>query len=196
MSGPPPPAGVEYLVEGDRAALGTLRRDLAPTYAAWMNRPDVRRGLAHLGLYDREAEEGWLAEMSKANAERRPATVNFTVYDRRDGEAVGTSSLFDIDHHHRRAKFGILLGERRGQGIGTEATRLTLDWAFHLLSLRNVLLEVMAWNAGGIRAYENAGFRLVGRRRDALVSDGEQIDEIIMDAVPADLTRSVLARGT
>ena len=43
---------VEYLIEGDRAALGTLRRDLAPTYAAWMNRVDVRRSLPHLGLFD------------------------------------------------------------------------------------------------------------------------------------------------
>jgi hypothetical protein len=47
---------VEYLIEGDRAALGTLRRDLAQTYADWMNRVDVRRGLAHLGLFDLEAE--------------------------------------------------------------------------------------------------------------------------------------------
>jgi diamine N-acetyltransferase len=184
---------VEYLIESDRAALGSLRRDLAETYAQWMNRVDVRRGLAHLGLYDLEAEEAWLADASKANAERRPAQANFTVYDRRDGEAVGTSSLFDIDHHHRRAKFGILLGERRGQGIGTEATRLTLDWAFHVLNLRNVVLEVMDWNAAGMRAYEKAGFRLVGRRRDALVSGGRRIDEVIMDAVPGDFAGSVIA---
>ena len=186
---------VEYLIEGERAALGTLRHELVQTYADWMNRVDVRRGLAHLGLFDREAEEGWLAEASKANAERRPAQVNFTVYDRRDGEAVGTCSLFEIDHHHRRAKYGILLGERRGQGIGTEATRLTLDWAFHLLNLRNVLLEVMDWNAAGIRAYKRAGFRLVGRRREALLSGGRRVDEVIMDAVPRDFTGSVLSHG-
>jgi diamine N-acetyltransferase len=184
---------VEYLIEGERAALGTLRHELAQTYADWMNRVDVRRGLAHLGVFDHAAEEAWLADASKANADRRPAQLNFTVYDRRDGEAVGTCSLFEIDHHHLRAKFGILLGERRGQGLGTEATRLTLDWAFHVLELRNVLLEVMDWNAAGIRAYERAGFRVVGRRREALLSGGRRIDEVIMDAVPADFTGSVLA---
>jgi diamine N-acetyltransferase len=52
----------------------------------------------------------------------------------------------------------------------------------------------MEWNAAGIRAYEKAGFRLVGRRRDALVSGGRRIDEVIMDAVPADLGESVLPR--
>jgi diamine N-acetyltransferase len=184
----------EYLIEGERAALGTLRRDLAQTYADWMNRVEVGHGLANMSLLDLEAEQAWLAEASKANAGRAPAQLNFTVYDRRDGEAIGTSTLFAIDHHHLRAKFGILLGERRGQGLGTEATRLTLDWAFHVLDLRNVLLEVMDWNAAGIRAYEKAGFRVVGRRRDALLSGGRRIDEVIMDAVPGDFPGSVLAR--
>jgi diamine N-acetyltransferase len=186
---------VPYLIEGDRAALGPLRRELAQTYADWMNRVDVRRGLAHLGVYDLEAEQAWLDGASKASAERRPSQVNFTVYDRRDGEAVGTSALFDIDHHHLRCKFGILLGERRGQGIGTEATRLTLDWGFHMLNLHSVLLEVMGWNAAGIRAYEKAGFRLVGRRREALLSGGRRVDEVIMDALASEFTGSVLGEA-
>ena len=33
------------------------------------------------------------------------------------------------------------MGERRGQGLGTEATRLVLDYAFHVLQLRNVMLR-------------------------------------------------------
>ena len=182
----------EHLIEGERAALGPLRRELAQTYADWMNRVDVRSGLAHLGVYDLEAEQAWLADASKASAERRPSQVNFTIYDRRDGEPIGTCALFDIDHHHLRAKFGVLLGERRGQGLGTDATRLTLDWAFHMLNLHNVVLEVMAWNAAGIRAYEKAGFRLVGRRREALLSRGRRVDEVIMDALASEFTGSVL----
>jgi diamine N-acetyltransferase len=184
---------VEYLIEGERAALGPLRRELAERYAAWMNRLDVRMGLMHLGLLDRTTEEAWLDETMKANAEREPATMNFTIYDRRDGEPVGTSSLFEISHRHARAKFGILLGERRGEGLGTDAARLTLDWGFHVLSLQNVLLEVLPWNAGAIRAYEKAGFRLIGRRRDALLLNGRRWDEVYMDAVPGEFTGSVIA---
>ena len=99
----------------------------------------------------------------------------------------------DISHRHRRAKFGIALGERRGQGLGTDATRLALDWAFTVLSLRNVLLEVYPWNAGAIRAYEKAGFKLIGRRREALLHHGRYWDEIYMDALASDFTGSVLA---
>lgn len=184
---------VEYLIEGERAALGPLRRDLADAYATWMNRVEVKSGLTNLGILERQSEEAWLEETARANAQVEPAAANFTIYDLSDGAPVGTCALMDISHRHRRAKFGILLGERRGQGLGTEATRLTLDWGFNVLSLVNVLLEVYPWNAGAIRAYEKAGFRLVGRRRQALLHHGRRWDEILMDALASEFTGSVLA---
>jgi diamine N-acetyltransferase len=186
-------SGVEYLIEGERVALGPLRRDLAATYARWLNRPDVRVGLSHLGILDERTEEAWIDDMLKSDAAHHPKTATFTVYDRRDGEPLGTCGLMDVDHHHGRARFGIFLGERRGEGLGTEATRLTLDWAFNHLSLRNVLLEVMPWNAGGIRAYERAGFKPAGRRRDAILMHGRRWEEVYMDAVADEFTGSVLA---
>jgi diamine N-acetyltransferase len=184
---------VEYLIEGERAALGPIRRDLAATYAAWINRVEVKSGLKNLGILDQQSEEAWLEETVKANAGLEPSAANFTIYDRSDGEPVGTCALDAINHRHRRAEFGILLGERRGHGIGTDATRLTLDWAFNVLSLLNVLLEVYPWNAGAIRAYEKAGFKVVGRRRDALLHHGRRWDEIYMDAVASEFSGSVLA---
>jgi len=65
-----------------------------------------------------------------AGAEREPKGVGFTIYDRSDGAPVGTGGLFQIAHAHGRAAFGIPIGERRGQGLGAEATRLVLDFAF------------------------------------------------------------------
>jgi diamine N-acetyltransferase len=184
---------IEDLIEGERVALGPMRRDLADTCVAWMNRVDVKSGLGNLALYNRETEEAWLDDVAKENGKVAPASASFTIYDRRDGEPVGTCSLMNIDYRHARSGFGIALGERRGEGLGTEATRLTLDWAFNVLSLENVRLEVMPWNAGAIRAYEKAGFRLIGRRRGALVVHGRRWDEIYMDAVPGEFTGSVLA---
>ena len=40
----------EYLIAGERVALGVLRRDLAATYATWMNRADVRHGRCGFGI--------------------------------------------------------------------------------------------------------------------------------------------------
>jgi diamine N-acetyltransferase len=183
----------DLLVVGERVALGPLRRDLAEMYARWINQPEVRFGVEYLAVATPESTESWVDESTKAAAEREPKSVTFTVYDMSDRAPVGTSGLFEISHIQGGANLGISLGERRNQGLGTAATRLTLDWGFHVLGLQNVLLEALAWNTAAIRAYEKAGFRRIGVRRMAAMSRGERADVILMDATPADFGASVVA---
>jgi RimJ/RimL family protein N-acetyltransferase len=182
----------DLLVVGEKVALGPLRRDLAAAYARWMNQLEVRRGLDHQGVATPQSQEKWVEENIEKGAQREPQGVEFTIYDHTDSTAVGTAGLFHISHAHGTAKFGIAIGERRGQGLGTEATRLVLDYAFHVLQLRNVLLETLEWNVAGLRAYQRAGFRRVGVRRGAVMSRGRPTDVVIMDAVPEDFGPSVL----
>jgi RimJ/RimL family protein N-acetyltransferase len=182
----------DLIVVGDKAALGPLRRDLAATYARWWNQIEVRRGLDRMGISTQETEEKWVDDNLKDGAEQPPKSVEFTVYDRSDAAPVGTVGLFGIEHTHGLAKLGIAIGERRGQGLGTDATRLALDYAFHVLHLHNVMLEVLEWNAAGVRAYERAGFRRIGLRRGAVVSRGARANMVLMDAVPEDFGASVL----
>lgn len=182
----------DFIVVGEKVALGPLRRDLAPVYARWANSLEVRRGLGILGVLTPESEEKWVDDSIKAGAEQEPKGVEFTVYDLGDGAPIGTAGLFRIEHVHGTGMFGIALGERRGQGFGTEATRLVLDFGFHVLGLRNVMLEVLAWNTGAAKAYEAAGFRRIGVRRNARVSGGGRTDALLMDAVPEDFGPSAL----
>ena len=90
-------------------------------------------------------------------------------------------------HDRGPAEFGVAIGDRRGRGLGTEATRLTVQWAFRTLGLRNVMLGALACNQGALRAYEKAGFRRIGVRRAAEMSRGERADVVYMDIVPEDL---------
>jgi diamine N-acetyltransferase len=182
----------DFIVVGEKVALGPLRRDLAAVYARWMNELDVRRGLDYLGVATVESQEKWVEDNIERGAEYNPKGVEFTVYDRGDSAPVGTAGLLGISHAHGFADFAIYLGARRGQGIGTEATRLVLDFAFHVLQLRNVQLETLEWNVAGLAAYERAGFRRVGVRRGARVSRGRPTDLVIMDAVPEDFGPSAL----
>jgi RimJ/RimL family protein N-acetyltransferase len=182
----------DFIVVGEKVALGPLRRDLAASYARWMNQLEVRHGLVHMGIETPETQEKWVDENIERSARREPQTVEFTVYDCTDSTAIGTAGLLQIAHSHGTAEFGIAIGERRGRGLGTEATRLVLDYAFHVLHLRNVLLETLDWNVAGLTAYERAGFRRVGVRRGAAMSRGRPTDIVIMDAVPQDFGASVL----
>jgi RimJ/RimL family protein N-acetyltransferase len=182
----------DFLLVGDRVALGPLRRDLAPIYARWMNQLEVRRGLDHLGIASPQSQEKWVEEKLEESAKREPRAAEFTIYDRSDSMPVGTAGLFQIGHAHGAASFGIALGARRRQGLGTEATQLVLDFAFNVLHLRNVLLETLEWNVAGLKAYERAGFRRIGVRRGAAFSRGRPTDLVLMDAIPEDFGASVL----
>jgi diamine N-acetyltransferase len=182
----------DLIVVGEKVALGPLRPDLAPTYARWMNQIDVRRGLDRLGISTPQSEEKWVEDNNKEGAENEPKAVEFTIYDRSDTAPIGTVGLFGIEHVNGLARFGIAIGERRGQGLGTEATRLALDYGFHVLKLRNVMLEVLDWNVAGLTAYERAGFRRIGIRRRAVLSRGRRTDLVLMDAVPEDFGESAL----
>ena len=170
-------------------ALGTLREDLVPDYHRWEQQLLVLVGLGHTTpetLESRRTSYGLASQAGEAGA-------YFTVYAN-NGETwqpIGLSALH-IEARKQVADYVILLGERRGEGLGTEATKLTLDWVFNVAGLRNAKLEVWEPNKAAIRAYEKAGFKIVGVRRNGARWLGQQCDEIIMDAVPEDLTGSVV----
>ena len=178
-------------VEGNVVALGPLRRDLIPTYHCWHNDVATIRTFALRQPATLEQEEASYAAMTTD-----ASSVFFTVYDRASWRAVGTTYLTDIDHRHRCAEFGVLIGEaeRRGRGYGTETARLVLDYAFTALGLHNIMLTVYEFNLAGRRAYEKAGFREVGRRRQSHWMGGRFWDVIVMDCLAPEFTSPVLSR--
>jgi RimJ/RimL family protein N-acetyltransferase len=178
-------------VEGDLIALGPLRRELIPTYYRWHNDVATLRTYVLPLPITLQQVEALYAELTAANDK-----VFFTVYERHTWRAVGMTYLTDLDYRHRRAEFGVLIGEAicRGKGYGTETASLMLDFAFTGLGLHNILLTVYAFNLAGRRAYEKAGFREVGRRRQSHWMGGRYWDEIIMDCLATEFTSPVLSR--
>ncbi len=177
-------------IVGDLVALGPIRRDLIPTYQRWFNQFEMVRNLAHPPRpMTLEMETGWYD--SAANA---ASVAHFTIYERATWKPIGNVGLGSIDYRNGTADFGIFIGELdcRGKGYGTEATRLTLDYAFTALGLRNVMLTVFAFNLAGIRAYEKAGFREMGRRRAAARVGRQHLDIVYMDCVATEFESPVL----
>ena len=179
------------LVQGQRVGLGALRHDLIPAYLRWRSDPEVMRGTGAASQVPTvEAIQAWYEQAtSPGNTE-----VHFTIYDLDDLAPVGTALLVRVDQHAGTAEFGLTIGERRNQGLGTEATRLVLDWAFTVMGLHNILLVTFSWNLPAIRAYSKAGFREIGRRRGAVVTYCQRHDQVLMDAVADEFSDSVLAK--
>jgi RimJ/RimL family protein N-acetyltransferase len=176
-------------ISGHLVALGPLRRDLLALYQRWMNDISTVRNLAAVpGPVTAEAEAAWYDRAVVSS------DVLFTIYERATWRPIGNTGLHEIDYRHRTAEFGILIGEAdaRGKGYGTETTRLMLDYAFTALGLHNVMLRVYAYNRAAYRAYQKAGFREFGRRREAVWMGGRLWDTIYMECLATELG-SVLA---
>jgi diamine N-acetyltransferase len=179
------------LVQGKRVGLGALRHDLIPAYLRWRSDPEVMRGTGESTQVPTvETIQAWYEQATRpGNTE-----VHFTIYDLDDVAPVGTALLVRVDQHAGTAEFGLSIGERRNQGLGSEATKLVLDWAFTVMGLHNILLVTYSWNLPAIRAYSKAGFREIGRRRGAVLTLGQRYDQVLMDAVADEFTDSVLAK--
>ena len=167
------------LLPGDRLALGLPRHDMLPEYHAWENDPGTILG------YGNQTPQAWEVRAAGWERQRSNETYQqFEVIRLQDMTPVGMTVL-DINQYVRTAEFVMVLAPaERGKGYATEATRLTLDWAFHLSALRMVWLKVLEPNRAGIAAYEKAGFRQAGRLRQSGYWLGRPVDEILMDALP------------
>jgi RimJ/RimL family protein N-acetyltransferase len=179
-------------IVGERVALGPLERAHLPHYLRWINDFPTLRSLAiPPGPMTLEQEAGWFERAATGDM-----GITFTIYALPDNRPIGNTMLRDIDHRHRTAEFAIMIGEasERGKGYGTEATRLMLDYAFTALGLNNVMLSVYAFNLAGKRAYEKAGFRECGRRRQARWMGGTLWDVIYMECLASEFSSPVLGR--
>jgi RimJ/RimL family protein N-acetyltransferase len=95
---------------------------------------------------------------------------------------AGEVVLNELNVHNVCCGFRILLQGPRfyGRGLGTEATRLTIGYAFKVLGVHRIELEVHDFNPRARLVYEKIGFVHEGTKLDALRWDGQWVDCHIM----------------
>ncbi len=99
------------------------------------------------------------------------------VVDNASGDLVGEVVLNDWDEGNRSCGFRTFIGAAgRGRGLGTEATRLTVEHGLGTMGLHRISLEVYDFNPRARHVYEKVGFVHEGTGRDALFFDDAWID--------------------
>lgn len=129
-------------------------------------------------------------EQVAAHLERLPGAddrADFAITDA-TGAYLGEVVLNELEEHDLAMNYRIALAGPavRGQGFGTEAGRVVVDWAFDRVGLHRISLEVYAFNPAAQRSYEKIGFVVEGRARDALRWDGEWVDAVLMSMLDSD----------
>jgi RimJ/RimL family protein N-acetyltransferase len=159
---------------GDRVTLRTVEHEDAEFLQRGHNHPDV--GVS-LGLNRPESEAE--AESSIESNEGDPLNVGLVVYleDGDEPTPIGKLSLMDL--HYTRPELSYwILPEYQGDGYGTEAAEVFVDYAFEAHEIRGLQAQAFAPNEGSIGVLENLGFTHEGTLRDARFRDGEYVDVV------------------
>ena len=89
-------------------------------------------------------------------------------------EYLGTVSLKNISKENKCAEYAIVVRKiARGTGVARKATEDILDYAFNVLGLHKVYLNVLENNECAKRFYQKCGFMYEGTAKDAIVLNGD-----------------------
>ena len=123
-----------------------------------------------------------------ARIEAADDRYDFAITRAGDAAYLGEVVLMDVDRANRSAVFRIALAGAGlfGQGLGTAATAMIIDFGFDGLDLHRIELEVYAFNERARHVYEALGFVEEGVKRDALWQDGAFHDAIVMAILAPD----------
>ncbi len=173
---------VKLMYYGEKVFLRALElEDLDDILKHW-NNLELRQYLNSQIPMSRQAERQWLERATNLDP-WRDGGMTLAIEDKKTKVFLGTVSLFTISKQHKAAEFGIAIHnpENLGKGYGTDATRVMLWVAFHILGLNSVFLRTFDSNQRAQKAYERAGFKNAGVMRQGAFIKGSFHDTIIMD---------------
>jgi len=169
--------------------LRPVQKQDVKTAVRWRNVPEIRD--SQMGFrfpVTEEMEEIW----NHRARNYMPNIMICSIDDLSDGVHVGFVQLSEIDWISRTALFGITIGEidRHGRGLGTEASQLIFDYAFSVLNLDRIWLQVPSFNEKAMKIYRKCGFKEEGRLRNQLSLNNAKYDVLIFGLMRTEFLKS------
>lgn len=166
------------IFKGQRVRLAAPRPEDAAQFARWSNDDAYMRLLDDDPVQPRA--EAFFKYFAEGGTEpgRTPNDYYFHLRTLEGDHLIGFVALFNIKWPSQHAEIAIGIGEPeyRGKGYGSDALRVLLNYAFNELNLYRVELDVMAYNAAAIQAYERVGFVREGVKRALVQRNGQRHD--------------------
>jgi RimJ/RimL family protein N-acetyltransferase len=169
----------ESILEGQKVRLRPVEERDLPFFVEWLADKDVTRWLAAVDEPPTlEDEHDWY---ESARADENGVLWSIETLD---GDLVGSTDL-RLAPHAERAELGIAIQDktRWSEGLGTDAIRLVVEYAFDELGLHRVELQTDEANARAIRCYEKVGFVREGLLRDHRKIEGHFSNTIQMSVL-------------
>ncbi len=104
----------------------------------------------------------WLFKNIIIGEEKSGERIGLAIYF--NNQFIGSIEFYDIRLETRSAVLGVLIGEKHlwGQGLGTKALRLALEYIFIEKDFYRLSLETLEDNLRARSSFEKNGFRFTG----------------------------------
>jgi RimJ/RimL family protein N-acetyltransferase len=170
----------DVFLEGEKVILTPIEEEDAEFIRQMENNPEVRYSLfLFKPLTKIEAEK------KVQNMIASPDIMMFMILDKEKKQIIGQTGFVRIDFVSRAAVFYIAIHEKanRSKGLGTESTKLMVDFAFNTLNLNRIQLHVNTENLPAVHIYEKTGFKIEGTLRQAMYHGGKYCDFYVMGMI-------------
>jgi len=157
-------------LDGEAVSLRTIEEEDLPFLQEAINHPSVRRGIGRPDPVNMEQEREFFDEQVCGDG-----AVTLLVATGPE-TPVGTVSL-TVKAAGDRAELGYWIApEHQGEGYGTEAAELLVDYGFRQRGFHRIEARVFEFNEPSQRLLDSVGFTHEGTHRESEFVDGEYQD--------------------
>lgn len=167
-------------IRGSQIYLRPITIEDTDNVVRWRNDKKIVENFIYRKKISREEHLNWLQ-----NKVETGQVIQFIICDLQTDKPLGSIYLQNFNETTRQAEEGIFLGEDEayGRGIGTEAAKLMLEYAFTTLKLHKLTARVLSYNQGSRKMHEKAGYQKESYLKDELFLDGKYEDLIFYGAI-------------
>lgn len=165
---------------GEKILLRPVEFNDVEKFYKWRNDLQLKKlAMMHPFPVTLESEKEWIEGISKKKDNQ---LIIFSICEKVSNNFIGFVKLFNINWIHRHCYFGIVIGEdsTRSKGYGYESLKLISEYAFDVLDIRKILLEVVEFNESAVRLYRKFGFIEEGKLKKQFYFDGDWHNVLIM----------------
>ena len=155
---------------GDVPGIVEAVQESVATVGAWLDWCNKGYRAAEAQAWITHATESW----------DRGDNFVFAVSDATSGDYLGGVGLSRLDHDAHSANLGYWIRQSyQGRGVGTQAARLAVGYAFEVLKLTQIEVVCGAANRPSRRVAEKTGARFQGLATGRLTFNGKGLDAAV-----------------
>lgn len=168
--------GHKPYIEGKKAVLRPFHNGDFPSIEECLKDPEVIKLTGSNSDFDRESAIHWYNTRNE-----QTDRLDLAIVDKSQSILVGEAVINEYDEKNHSMNFRILIGPRgRNRGLGTESTRLIIDYVFNNTTLKQLTLSVFDFNPRAKHVYEKVGFVIDSMEENDLEFEGKCIDSVNM----------------